>query len=381
MTEAAQSATAAETQPASAPTVVDPSSMKPNDGESIGDYARRVQKAQEAIDFEASEGQGANTDEDGLKVDPKPDDPKKDSPVPDVKELQKLAKDGKYKEVLEALGIEVEGTKIPSDRFAKFRRMQKVEKEKLEARAKQVTQKEQAVNQQVAAVLRDYEGFSKAKRAWDDGDVVGAIEAAFGETLDAISDKALKQKLSSDPEVHKLRRRLETKEQEEKKAQEEAQRVAAQREQAKQEAAYIENLAESLQTIGDPTIAKASKKPDFVRAVFNAQMHAFHTEGVELLPDEAAERVIKTLRDAHLSWSEVFGSSSASAENTDETGKQSLHTSQAGRSPESVRKQPKGVPLARAKVTPAPSLDDLPDDERWTRLRQQFIREARMGGQ
>lgn len=308
----------------------------------------------------------------------------KEAKLPDVKSLQTLAKDGKYKEVLEALGIEVDGTKLPSDRFAKFRKLQKEEKAKLETRAAQIADKEAKVNQQIQTVLKDYEGLAKAKRAWDEGDIVGAIEAAFGEDLESISDRALKQKLAADPELHKLKRKLEAKEKAEQEAQQAAQQAAARRVQAQQEAAYIETLSQTLQATDDPLIAKASKKPDFVRAVFNAQMHTYKTEGLELSADEAAAEVMKTIREAHLSWSEVFGpSTSVSSASTDETGKQSLITSQVGKSPEKQR-APKGVSQVRAAAaTPDKPDSALTEEELLNKYKKIWAREsaqARMNG-
>jgi hypothetical protein len=320
----------------------------------------------------ASENSEKSTDEEHVEAKKS----KEEAPLPDVRNLQKLAKNGQYKEVLEALGIEVDGTKVPSDRFAKFRRMQKAEKDKLEARDKQVTARESAVQQKIQAVLKDYDGLSKAKRAWDDGDVVGAIEAAFGESLENISDRAMKQKLASDPELFKLKHKLEAKEQAEKQAQEAAQKAAAQREQAQQEARYIDTLQAALEESDDRIIAKASKRPDFKRTVFNAQMHAYRTEGVELSPDEAASRVMQTIREAHLSWSEVFGpSGSVSTVSTVEAGTSPLITNRAGKSPEKPR-SPKGVSPVRAAATPEKPASDLSEEELLAKYKKIWAREA-----
>jgi hypothetical protein len=373
MSEAVSSAVVASVETAATPVaVVDPSSIKPNEGESIGDYARRVQRATGPAD-DASDDDGEEEATAPDKPAPKPETVK----APDVKALQALAKDGKYKEVLEALGIEVDGTKIPAARFAEFRKMQEKERGKLERRASEVTAKEQAVNQQIQTVLKDYEGFSKAKRAWDEGDVVGAIEAAFGESLDSISDKAMKQKLSSDPEVHRLKRKLELKERQEKELSDRQALEQQAQQRTAQETKYIESLQTALEESADPVIVKACKRKDFKQAVFNAQLHAYRTEGVEITPDEAAERVIETIKEAHLSWSEVFGTTSgAPAENTVATGKASPITAPAGRSPEKPR-APKTVSQVKARATPDQSLDDLDDETRWKRLRDRAVRELR----
>ena len=298
------------------------------------------------------------------------------APLPDVKNLQTLAKDGKYKEVLEALGIEVDGAKIPSDRFAKFRKLQKEERGKLEARATAIAEKEAKVNQQITTVLKDYEGLAKAKRAWDDGDVVGAIEAAFGEDLESISDRALKQKLASDPELHKLKRKLEAKEKAEQEQAEQARQQQAQRVKSQQELQYLQTLGTELQAAEDSTIAKAAKIPSFVRSVMNAQLHVYRTQGVELSADDAAADVLKTIRDAHLSWSEVFGpSGSASTENTVATGKQSLITDRTGKSSE--KPKTRGVSQVRATASPAVPDSALSSEDLLAKYKKKLTQAAR----
>jgi hypothetical protein len=302
----------------------------------------------------------------------------KEPTLPKVETLQSLAKEGKFAEVLEALGVEVDGTKIPADRFAKFRRMQKAEKAKLDQRAAQITAKEAQVQQQINAVLKDFDGFAKAKKAWDDGDIVGAIEAAFGEPLESISDKALKQKLSSDPELHKLRRKLEAKEKAEKEAQERYQQQRAQQAQQAEVTKYVADLTEALKASDDAEIAKAATHKDFARFVYNAQLHAYHTKGVELSQEEAAEQVLETIRADYQAWSDLLnGSGSQNSVDSRPLARQAEITTQAGKSPEKPRKGPKGVSLVRATATPVKAPAEMTSEELLAYYKKELARVAR----
>lgn len=304
--------------------------------------------------------------------------PKEDHPLPESKDLQKLAKEGKFAEVLEALGVDIDGAQIPSDRFAKFRKMEKASKAKLEARATQIAQKEQEVAGRINAVLKDYEGFAKAREAWDSGDVVAAIEAAFGESLDAISEKALKQKLSADPELAKLKRKLEVKEKAEQEANQRIQQEQAQKAKATQEAQYIESLKSELSSSDNPTISRAASHKDFATYVYKAQLHAWKTEGVELSSDQAASKVLKLIRSDYEAWSNLLNDGTGSrtnTANTSEPGTSAQNTDRAGKSLEQPRK-PKGVSQQRATAPLAKSTDDMSEDELLTYYKKEMTRAA-----
>lgn len=303
------------------------------------------------------------------------------SPIlPDAEKLKALAKDGKYKDILEAvlkpLGIDIDGTKVPASRFAEFRKMQKAEKAKLAARENQIAQYENQAKERVDAVIKEYEGLAKARKAWADGDVIGALEAAFGEDVDSISDKAIKQKLAQDPELAKLKRKLELKEKQEA---EEAEKLRLEREKqahAKAEAQYIGQLREALKESEDATISKLSAYKDFADQVYRCQLHFYRTENRELTPDQAAQKVLQVIRSSYEEITPylVTGGTQTTV-TTDGAGKEPQSTIQAGRSP-GTQRTPKGVPQARAASTPAKSTADMSEAELWAHYRDKLRREA-----
>lgn len=282
-----------------------------------------------------------------------PEDEKKtDVNLPKVEDLKKLAADGEWEKLAKALGIDPAGQKLPSNRFAEFRKHQAKERAKLENQRQAIEKRAAEVDQRVSAVIAEYDGFAKAKKAWSEGDVVGAIEAAFGENFDELSEKAVKQKLSQDPEVLKLKRKLELKEKAEQEAQQRAAEEAKRQRQAQEEQKYLTELGNELKTSDDPIVAKLAEKPNFALQVYRAQLHIHKTEGAYLTSEEAAQRVIEVLRKDVEGLAPLFmpATGGASTANTAEAGTAPQNTAQAGKSPENQRKAPKGVPQARAKA-------------------------------
>lgn len=377
-----------------APAVATPAAAEPTPeaDESISSFAKRYAEtmatddgADEALGPPGAAGSVASVDETAPEAKGKA---AKSEPL-DVSALQKLAKEGKYSDVLEALGAEVDGTKVPSDRFAKFRKFQKVEKAKIEARERQLAQHEAEINGQMARreaelkghverVLKDYEGFAKAKKSFDNGDVVEAFEAAFGEKIDDLTDKAIKQKLGQDPEVLKLKRRLELKEKAELEAQTKAHQEQQQLALKQRETQHIGMVKTALTEADDPTVAKMASYGTFADQVYRTMLATYQSEGIELEPEQAAKRLVKALRaeyDALTPY--LVTDSTSSVETTDEPGTEAQNTNRAGKSLEKTRK-PTGVPLTRARTAPSKSVDELPETDQWELLRSQFVRDSRL---
>ena len=351
-----------------------PEAVTPQEGESISSFAKRFVKtlpkdAQPESDAAVAESEVAASE--GEAVDEKPT-----KPAPKVEDLQALAKDGKYAEVLEALGIEVDGTRIPADRFAKFRKMQKQERDKLVAREAKIASYENEVRSVVNQVAEQYKPFAEAKKAWDSGDVVGAITAAFGVKSDEITDLIARQALAQDPELIKLKRQLEAKEKREQEEQSRRQAETQEAEKTRAVTQYVASVKSSLEGSDDPQLAKIAGVKDFPLHVYRAQLHYWNTEQREVSVEDAAREVLKIWRKDFELVRPIFAASGATTVETDESGTETQSTDRAGKSPEKKRPTPKGVPLTRARSTPTVAVENLSDDERWKRLKADFLRQV-----
>lgn len=360
MTDVAQTETVA-----SVPAVA----ITPDDGESFEGYLGRFLESKRDAPAEPEEPAVDDASGETVATEPKEQAPEALS----VDALKKLAKDGEYEKVLHALGVEPDGTKIPSSRFARFRKLQSKGKAELAAERAKIEARAREVSESVARVQADYAGFAKAKQAFDDGDIVGAIEAAFGEQLDVITDKAVKQKLATDPELVKLKRKLEAKEKAEQEAQRKAQEEAQRASSAAQRTQHIELVRGALKESSDELLGKLAAHKNFAEQVYSTMLSAYEKDGTELEPDEAAQKVLKVLRSEFEEWAPFLATSGAqSTEVTAGAGKTPSNTDRTGKVPEKQGR--KGVSLTRATAAPAPQRTDLTDEEEWALLRDRAIR-------
>jgi hypothetical protein len=288
------------------------------------------------------------------------------APVVEVKveDLQKLAKDGKIEDVLRKLGIDPDGLNIPANRFAEFRQMEKIERRKTDVARQQLAKDRSEVDSLIAKTLADHDGFAKARASYEKGDVLSALKHAFGDDFDRVVERAIKQQAGKDPELIALQRREELRDKQDQERQEAAKRAAFERAQSANVARYLEQVGAELVDSEDALIAKAASRPQFINAVYQAQLIRFQQTGVEISPDDAAKQVIKTIQEAHLGWSEVFGSSGGdlkSPVSTDRAGKKPSITDPAGISP--AKGARKGVSASRANVTPQKAPEEMSESE------------------
>jgi len=340
--------------------------------ENIGALVQAAKEAAEETKASKAGGEEATEDQpsDGTATaDDKSDEQKPSSEdatgsAVSVDELRELAKTGKFEDLIAKLGIDPKGIKVPASRFAEFRIAQQRERQKIAQQSEALRAREADVQAKIADIKKQFEPLFNARQAYESGDVRGALQTAFGDDFDAIVRRAIEQQAGKDPELIALKRREEQREKEAQKRAHEEQTRAAEAARVKAETAYVERLGGELATDTDPLVAKAAKKPDFVRAVYQAQLIRYNGgKGVELTPTEAAQEVLKTIRDAHLSWSEVFGPAGGdSAESTDRGGKSPSITSPTGKASEGPAKR-KGVSPMLTGTAPQKPVESMDPDE------------------
>jgi hypothetical protein len=269
-----------------------------------------------------------------------------------VSKLKAAAKDGNFEALLGELGINPDGLKVPSSRFAELRKQQKSIKEQAARDRAQIEGERTQIRTEVARFIEEHKPFAEARDHFKRGDLVRAMEAAFGLPFDKLQERALEQKLAASPEGVMAMTRLEQMEREkalEKQRLDEQKRVER---DIAEVSKYCQDLAAELKSAAiDPIVRKAAERPDFPGAVYRAQRHAYQTEGALLTSEEAAKRVLEVVRKAHADWASVFGTVRTDSANSDQTATQSENTDRAGIAPESQQGRRNGV---RQKAPPAP---------------------------
>jgi hypothetical protein len=323
------------------------------------------------LDAAGDEPAGAAADEGKSKTEAEP----AGAPGVDVASLVALAKDGKFAEVLKALGVDADGAKVPSDRFAQLRKMQKANQAKLDARAQQLSQREQQLQAHVQQVLADFEPLSKARQALQDGDIVGALELFAGEDLDKLSEKAMRQKLATNPEEIKLRRKLEQHEREE--LQRRDQEMRARQEAAQQQAVqrYLSDVKEAFLADSNPIYRLlAEEEPDFPRAVYAIQVRVSNEEHREITAEEAARLLVDQTMPKVRIWAKLFQSTGdENAEHSGQPTRQAANTARTGKSP--ATRSRNGAAPERAQSAGKP-LEQYSEDELLAHFKRQLARDA-----
>lgn len=322
-----------------------------------------------AADDDKDKGKSKNKDKP-----PAVDKPAADKPL-DAEALRSLAKDGKFTEILEQLGVDPEGLNIPSSRFAEFRKQQKKAEERIAAREDTLRKRDAEFQTVLSQALSQVEPLTRAKELYEKGDVVGALSKAFGDKFETVMDHALRQQSGKDPELISLRRKEEQREREAKEQRErEAQHRSTAAQRAK-EAQYVSQLSEEFKTLGGGLEAAAEIQGLSERVMryqldqYNAGKDVPETEQAlrSVLTETAIEnhnrvgKVLARLYPEKFRGVDATGGAQASA-NTDRTGRTSSNTDPAGRSPE-LGKGRKGLPVSRVGATPTKRPEEMSREE------------------
>lgn len=253
---------------------------------------------------DAAEGDGAETD-DGAEL--------------DVEQLKRFAKEGDAASVLKALGFD-KSEKVAAKHWADFRERSRKIKSELDARTQTVASKEQELQSLASTLEQRYSGFAEAKKLYDAGDLIGALQAAFGEQdIDKFASDVVKLKVSRDPEAHRkllaLERKDKEREEQARKLAEQQAQQQAQQEHAQRERAYLQSMHGALAKTQPELIQRAEKTGKLgglLTAIMNIQKSEYEATGEELSHDEALER----FSQHHSVWGSVLAKPDQSGSTT-----------------------------------------------------------------
>jgi hypothetical protein len=326
--------------------------------------AEAVEKYQEPIATDAASKPNNTTTSEPMKpaiVEAKP----KSTIVPEAKSLdsakvKQLILDGDFDQLMKLVEVNPEGLKVPSSRYAEFRRWEKTEKAKLatvqgqaQTALRAAHEKEREVQELARKAVKDVEGLYEARRAWEAGDIDGMLKA-FGTSLEEFTEHATKQRLGQDPRVTALERKLIEKEKAEQQLQEQRKKELEEQTTRQQRAQYCGLLRDELKTSDDPAIVAAvSELQDFSERVMALQLDRYNRTGEELTSFDAASELLSGFRQQHERMTKILGVVASQPQSSDADAITPLNTDLAGKAPATSNrsKAPKPPPRDERKLT------------------------------
>jgi hypothetical protein len=299
-----------------------------------------------------------------------------------ISELQALAKEGKFDEVVRKLGLDPDGMKVPSSRYAEFRKFEIREKAKLAQAAEVITREKAEVQALAKQTVAQVEPLIQAKKAWDDGNIEHALKLAFGADLEKFSEAAMKQKLGEDPRVTRLERELEQRRKADEETAETRRKAEAEQVEAGRKREYLAALTVELKQgsegpegrVPNPIIVAACEVfNDFPEQVMRLQLETYNQTREELTPEEAAGTLLERIRPWLDRWQKVLGAGSQNSETSVEAATEPPDTIQAGKSP--VKPPQKGPKVQPAPPKPVETMSESERMAHYTKLMQAAARE------
>lgn len=194
----------------------------------------------------------------------------------------------------------VEGKPTPKER-AQFRAEKRRWHEKIKAR-------EAELEKLHGSVKSEYESFQEASKALSAGDFETACKKAFGISAAEFNKRMAQMAAGRDPEVERMKAKLEAIEAEKRAAEEQALTAKQQREYEAAKAEWARGVSAELGDVED--FAHLSSEDWFVAAVIKVQED--HWDGEETLSSaEAAVQAREQFRDAYANLEKLFGGRAA----------------------------------------------------------------------
>lgn len=178
-----------------------------------------------------------------------------------------------------AFGKKPHDFKIDPRRWEEWRKAgQRQKRELAERKARdeaEIADKRRTFSEELAEARRMFGPLAEAAKLYKAGDVVGAIQRAFGDDINAFQKKALAQFHGKNPEVEALRRELE----EERRSKTESERKERERREAEESRRAIQNYREQLRAEliegGDPVLARLAVQDAFILRVWQIKRERF----------------------------------------------------------------------------------------------------------
>jgi hypothetical protein len=121
------------------------------------------------------------------------------------------------------------------------------------------------------------------------------MTAVFGDDIDSVMTKGLKQQQGRDPALVKMERQLEEMQNEKKRAAEEAEAANTAREKEQQRSYATGQIQAILKEEENEVYQQAAEDPNFVNAVYSVMSEAYESGEYEMSVAEATDIVLDTL--------------------------------------------------------------------------------------
>ena len=217
------------------------------------------------------------------------------------------------------------------------------------------------VSAMINAGEKRFSRWEEAERLWNEGDVAAATEKAFGVDPDTYAARNIKHKMSRNPEVERLKERLDRQEREAEELEEQEATIKRQAEEHAAQQAQAQAIEQEKDRLF-AEVAELEAYKDFTEddngwfknAVFHEMALAVTQEGEDIDAEEAAERAVNRAIEGLKSTpkrrrARLLGILSSLDEHPDQPGSEAATPAQDGSTP--ARRRPKQVSPQRAQVT------------------------------
>jgi hypothetical protein len=264
--------------------------------------------------------------------------------------------------VAKLFGVDSADRLLSSRAWVAVRKDRKAAEARLSGVRAGVEAKEALLAQEIAQARAHFAPMAQARDKFAQGDIAGAVQAAFGMSVDDFTKAALRGKIQEQPEVARLRQQIEQMAARDAERERREQEVRNAAEAARAQEQYRAQLVENVAELGGKFVAVA-KIPAFIEQVFAIQQKYWNPVTQMTKSAEAA---------AELAYAELY----AKFQIPEESGENGAGVS--GRSPTERGKSPvkRKMVSVRDGETQA---DVVPTDpqERFEHFKRLAIRGAR----
>ena len=214
----------------------------------------------------------------------------------------------------EAFGKKPADFNINSKRWAEYRQVMKRDRQKVEARERQVQENFAQYNQLVARAKEEVKPFlamRKAKELYAKGDLEGAIKLAFEDDVTGFNKRLLGQFHGKNPEVDSVRDEVRQLREALQAEREQYAQQLEQQQRAEQQRQFVATMTNTIETCDDPQLAAFAKKPKFLGRVYQILEQHYDSAMNTTIPIlEAADMARREIVDE---FGDVFGPRDAGA--------------------------------------------------------------------
>lgn len=207
----------------------------------------------------------------------------------DIDALRAAVEAGDVDAIAKMAGAKVD--KLTNDNWIRLRQKEKKLKEQHAAQLRQYEERDAKGREILESAKTEIAPLLEAKQRYLDGDIVGAMQLVFGDDIDGVLEKGVKQKHGRDPELVKLEREhreMRAKVEAKERAEQERQDSAAREQHA---AHALTQITQALSESTDDFHIAASQDPIFMRIVTQHMLRAAQDGNPNLTLTDAVSEV------------------------------------------------------------------------------------------